>query len=289
MSRTSLQRALAKERQINRAAKRAGRPGVALSPIGIEREYKIELNRIVNRVSGLIKGNLLPYLKHILEQNKRLRPDSAGSDVNTIMGLIRAQTASNIVNPDSARRMAGEVAGRVSTHGKRQMDAMFMRSLGVKPKLFEPYLRQEMENFAFLNSNLITSLPDQMLSRVETTVLSSVQSGETVGNITKELMKQVEITKKRAAVIARDQVLSFHADLNRLRQEEVGVEEYIWRTSGDGSVRPEHAELDGQKFKWSDPPPSGPNGEPMHPGEPIQCRCASEPVLSFSSKLKLED
>ena len=35
---------------------------------------------------------------------------------------------------------------------------------------------------------------------------------------------------------------------------------YIWRTQGDGKVRPSHAANDGKIFAWDDPPPTG------HPG-----------------------
>ncbi|MFN0113863.1 MAG: phage minor head protein [Paracoccaceae bacterium] len=46
---------------------------------------------------------------------------------------------------------------------------------------------------------------------------------------------------------------------------------YIWRTKGDGKVRPSHALNDGQVFAWSNPPPTG------NPGEDFGCRCWAEP------------
>ena len=61
---------------------------------------------------------------------------------------------------------------------------------------------------------------------------------------------------------------------------------YIWRTQGDGKVRPSHAERDGQTFSWDDPPEGG------HPGEAQNCRCTAEDVdekdkcKQLSQKLK---
>lgn len=49
---------------------------------------------------------------------------------------------------------------------------------------------------------------------------------------------------------------------------------YIWRTRGDGKVRPSHAANDGKIFAWDDPPPTG------HPGEDYGCRCTAEPFLA---------
>lgn len=49
---------------------------------------------------------------------------------------------------------------------------------------------------------------------------------------------------------------------------------YVWRTRGDGKVRPSHAANDGKIFAWDDPPPTG------HPGEDYGCRCTAEPFLA---------
>jgi uncharacterized protein with gpF-like domain len=32
-------------------------------------------------------------------------------------------------------------------------------------------------------------------------------------------------------------------------------------------------------FEWKNPPVSGTNGEKLHPGMPIRCRCYAEPIL----------
>ena len=45
---------------------------------------------------------------------------------------------------------------------------------------------------------------------------------------------------------------------------------YIWRTRGDGKVRPEHAANNGKIFSWDNPPSTG------HPGEAYGCRCWAE-------------
>lgn len=48
---------------------------------------------------------------------------------------------------------------------------------------------------------------------------------------------------------------------------------YIWRTQGDGRVKPSHAANDGRVFAWDGPPPAG------HPGEDYGCRCWAEPYV----------
>lgn len=50
---------------------------------------------------------------------------------------------------------------------------------------------------------------------------------------------------------------------------------YIWRTRGDGKVRPSHAANEGKIFAWDNPPPTG------YPGEDYNCRCWAEPYYGL--------
>lgn len=71
-----------------------------------------------------------------------------------------------------------------------------------------------------------------------------------------------------------EQAISTSIELvSRTRQQDAGITEYIWRTVGDGQVRPEHAARNGMKFSYDNPPSDGP------PGTPWNCRCFAEPVI----------
>lgn len=65
---------------------------------------------------------------------------------------------------------------------------------------------------------------------------------------------------------------AFSGLINQLRQEDLGIEGYIWRSQDDAKVRDSHAEYDDQVFRWDDPPAGG------HPGEAHNCRCFAEPI-----------
>lgn len=65
---------------------------------------------------------------------------------------------------------------------------------------------------------------------------------------------------------------AFAGLINQLRQEDLGIEGYIWRSQDDAKVRDSHAEYDDQVFRWDDPPAGG------HPGEAHNCRCYAEPM-----------
>jgi len=65
---------------------------------------------------------------------------------------------------------------------------------------------------------------------------------------------------------------AFAGLINQLRQEDLGIEQYIWRSQDDAKVRDSHAAYDDRVFRWDNPPEGG------HPGEAHNCRCYAEPV-----------
>lgn len=95
------------------------------------------------------------------------------------------------------------------------------------------------------------------------------------------LEDRASVSESEARFIARDTTLKTNADVTRMRQQAAGVEEYRWSTSQDERVRPMHAELEGEKFAYDDPPVTNDEGETNNPGEDWQCRCIALPVISF--------
>jgi len=69
---------------------------------------------------------------------------------------------------------------------------------------------------------------------------------------------------------------AFAGLINQLRQQDFGIERYIWRSQDDAKVRDSHADFDDQMFRWDVPPAGG------HPGQAFSCRCFAEPVVSGS-------
>lgn len=59
--------------------------------------------------------------------------------------------------------------------------------------------------------------------------------------------------------------------INQLRQENMGITHYVWRTREDDRVRSSHATRHGQVFSWR-------SGGP-HPGQEPNCRCMAIPTL----------
>ena len=89
--------------------------------------------------------------------------------------------------------------------------------------------------------------------------------------------ERFDVMQTQAELIARDQVGKMYSAFTQARHQELGVEEYIWQTSGDERVRDSHRAVDGKRFRYDDPPIV--DGEPATPGSPINCRCVPIPLL----------
>jgi SPP1 gp7 family putative phage head morphogenesis protein len=144
----------------------------------------------------------------------------------------------------------------------------------------EPWLLDQLAAYNSQTSSLIKSLAKEQVDKVSGAVFRAMQSGDSWRDVAEEIKEGVGICERRANLIARDQVAKLNGALTRHRQMEVGIEQYIWRTSMDERVRPTHRANEGKMFSWRDAPA---NTGHNHPGGDYQCRCTAEPVVNLGS------
>ncbi len=94
------------------------------------------------------------------------------------------------------------------------------------------------------------------------------------------LVDHARLLKQADDTLAR--MLKLDERLSEEEQRAQGFTHYIWRTQGDGKVRPSHAANDGQVFAWDDPPSTG------HPGAEYGCRCWAQPLDAIDPIYPLE-
>jgi SPP1 gp7 family putative phage head morphogenesis protein len=181
------------------------------------------------------------------------------------------------------------VAGRVVEANGQE----FARVLRIDPRQVGANLAPAIERFRRENVELITSIPAQQLEQVSAVVDAAWSKGERVESLRAKLQERFDVSKSRADLIARDQVLKLNAQVTRERQQASGITEYEWITSRDERVRgnpdgkypdsdEDHYSLDGTRQRWDAPPQvNSKTGATAAPGESFQCRCVARPILSF--------
>lgn len=143
-----------------------------------------------------------------------------------------------------------------------------------------PAMRQALQATIAGNVSLIRTIPRQYHSQVQELVMRSVTTGRDLGYLTKQLYARYDITRRRAAFIARDQNNKATSAMTRARQLDLNITKAIWKHShAKKEPRPTHLANDNKVYDtrtgWYDPA----ERRYIFPGELIQCGCMSRSVI----------
>lgn len=250
------------------------KPHTWLFPQGQEMVYTKDLVSLSRKLANMIKEVIYPAIPSMLDEVQKKTPADRQDDyldrLKSLIVFIKKSIESNV---DETILHAENVARNINQFNYNQFQKVNENILGIDLFVSEPWLLDQLKLFSAQNAQLIRSLPDQELERVAGYIERGLQDGTSIREIQKDIQKSFGITRRRAKLIARDQTTKLNASLTKLRQQEVGVTEYVWQTSGDERVRPTHRANDGKMFRWDKPPKTG------HPGSEVNCRCVALPVL----------
>lgn len=252
-------------------------------PAATEREYRSVLLRMTDAYISEVKASL-----KAADLNSQLRHDGIIDDLAAIWGHLKAVS----------RSLAGEVVPqlprmftRVSMYNDKQWRNVIKvgtgfnipasrdtsdSGLGVDAYRAEPWLDRMQDVWVSNNADLIKSIPDQMDGRIQQLIKSAVVNGSSAEQLADQIEQEYNFTRRRAELIAIDQIQKGNAALAKQRMSDAGVTSYIWRGAMDARERAAHVAREGKVFRWDDPPPDG------HPGEPVRCRCYASPSWAGS-------
>lgn len=285
--------------------RRRRRQPLWLFPRIAERRFVASLRAIgPKKIRALVDEIILPRLSELVRQATILRPaapvrtDAWPDEVNDLIERLRLGMEAV---PTEAEQSAQEIALDISNVNRNQWRKIQRATLGVQIGIGEPWLQDQMRTFTSQNSALITKMSEDAIANIQGEIQRGLQAGLRVESIRERILDQVDVSYSKAQLIARDQVGKFNAQLTQLRQGELGIRRYVWRTSRDERVRgrpgglypkarPRHWSLEGKECSWSDPTVwydaegnersrSSIQAVELHPGQDIQCRCTPEPVL----------
>lgn len=176
--------------------------------------------------------------------------------------------------------------------------------MGVDLIKAEPWIDSEARAFVSENMTLVKKLASNTAHDISQIVMNGFRTGKRIETMKAEIIGGTDLTadiypyfgkvENRAKTIARDQTSKLWGNVNRMRQQGVGVKIYIWRTAQDERVRPSHQAMEGKFCNWSDPTVYANTLEEAMAGkwrqrtsamvklqvsEDINCRCYSEPVF----------
>ena len=248
---------------------------------GVSAEYRRQLTVLID---AMCKSTL----RHVSAAYRANEPEVARlaadeSPAAMLKAAIKRLVAQWTKNFDEA---APRLAAWFATAAKNRSEGTLRRILKdggftVEWRMSRP-MNDAMQATIAEQVGLIKSIPSRHFAQIEGLVMRSVAQGRKLSDLTDDLQEQFGVSRRRAALIARDQNNKATATLTRVRQLEAGIDEAIWVHSGGGhEPRPSHAKAgrDRTRYKvsegWFDPHEQ----KFIFPGELINCRCVSRPVI----------
>lgn len=243
----------------------------AQQPDLVRVDYFRALRAYVSDAHEMLKSEVLDDARALVEASAERGRHDAGSTLTERFARAAQRYLDEQLAPTAVAAIAERYGKRTAAFQREQFNKQVRAAFGVKLDMLEPNLTARLSTFVEQNVSLIRSIPRDYFADVERRIFGGVRDGERWESIAKGLTERFEVAESKAKLIARDQVGKFYGEVNRARQEQLGLDAYIWRTVNDERVRDEHDARSGESFKWSDPPEDG------HPGEAVQCRCYAEP------------
>ena len=269
-----------------------------LYPDSAEREFR----RISNGYMRLLNKTLAEHLPTLMDAYKKeRRGDSRFDDARDLEDDVRqefVQIAKELEQKLAAyglEELVAKISKMTKNSSLREWKKAVHETLGLD--LMDDYYSADFYEEAlrrWVDENVlkIRSIPKEALGEMQRIVLDGYRSGATVTDITMMIQEQYRLTRRKAQLLARDQVSSLNAKLSKMQQQDAGCTKYRWSDSRDSRVRDCHRSLNGKIFSWDDPPEMWYDtksrgrvytGRHCHPGEDIACRCVAIPVFDIET------
>jgi uncharacterized protein with gpF-like domain len=170
--------------------------------VGVEMEYRRQMVRLLEQMHK----SVMYWVESRYRNNEpeiAMDGPTPSVQLRMIIGKLRKQWLKRF--DGVARDLAEYFAKDVSERSDAQLKAMLKKAgISVKWKM-TPAQRDILEATVQANVSLIKSLPQEYMKNIEGAVMRSVQTGRDLGALSKELQEKFHVSKRRAALISRDQ------------------------------------------------------------------------------------
>lgn len=258
-----------------------GKGAVKFRPVvmtlAIENELlKIYMDEIIRVWERAIRTKIVPAYR-LDTPSSRVTTDADGQQLQWLVDQVDREINSRVLYQTEK---LGRWVTRVGSYHTEQTISSVKSATGVdvKPYMVLGDVREILENNISVNVDLLKNLEADVKKRVEMILFDAIAMRRNQKYVVDKLREAMGISRRRARVIARDQTHKMNSLLTRLRNEQIGIEAYIWQTMRDDRVRQLHRARQGKVFKWDDPPSDG------HPGYAINCRCHAMAVLDYGEE-----
>lgn len=270
-------------------------------PKGIEQEARRTLKRITKPIQLELEG--------IIDNMRDKSAREIGKELEAVKKNYDFQIST------TAEQIAEEWVGKVNSYNREKFMSQMRKTLGIDiGAIVDEAMKDDLEVMVLESANYIKSIPDYLVGHVADRVVQHFKGipmpeGRT---LRQQIKEEFKVSDGRAKVLARDQTSKMNTSISAIRQVNLGIDCYVWKTVEDervvgkpGGVYPKgtklhknHYIMQGLLCKWADPnvysDDKGATWKPRtaqmphnHPGEDIMCRCRPAPFIDIE-KLKVK-
>lgn len=213
----------------------------------LENEYS---NQLEQYVSQTYKIALITLRELKQSYSIAIRLDSVDDELQNIIKICELQISIKI--KDFIKKVIKK-AKQVNTFNNRAVKQSLASTIksGISIPVSKS-IEESMQFFISDNVRLIKSINSNLLGEVQEIIYNGVRRGVGFANLAEDFGKVFTISKKRAKLIARDQINKLNADLTRHRHLMLGIDNYKWSTAKDERVRTSHEVLEGKICSYID-------------------------------------
>lgn len=197
------------------------------------------------------------------------------------------------------------VSQDVSDFNNRQWKKILKHSLDLDFFQPEPWLSGHLNSFVLANVALMAKLLRDVVNDIIVTINTMVREGKKAVDIIRQIFVGTQgkkgifpKAKNRARAISNNEVDKLNGELQKTRQTEFGVTQFVWQTQQDNRVRSMHRPLQGKTCSWKNSTiyfdsegnrreRSSIGATLAQPGEDFNCRCYASPVFSSVKDIEL--
>jgi uncharacterized protein with gpF-like domain len=288
---------------LNKKPKKQPKRYKEINPIDEPKSAEWEARRtLTNMIDPMAKE-----VEQILEEMR----DSSPNEIGQALDGVRKQYEFNF--EQAADLVARNWVDRVNDLNRRRTMESLRKALGIDVAgIISEDMTKDLDIMRYEAAHLIKTIPQEYMFRVADRVLQAYKGLPMPENRTlqAQIKEEFKVSKGRAKVIARDQTSKMNTSMSAIRQQNIGITMYIWRTVKDRRVvgtpggmykynpknqmHKNHYIMEGVLCRWDDSTVySRDNGQTWiprsaempknHPGTDIMCRCHAAPFIDIKT------
>jgi uncharacterized protein with gpF-like domain len=290
---------------LNKAPKPAQKKQIEGKVIDDPKSIENEARRTLKNITKPIQLELEYIIDNMRDKSAR----EVGKELEAVKKNYEFQLET------TAEQIAENWVGKVNKYNKDKFMSHMRKVLGIDiGAIVDEAMKDELEIMIMENASYIKSIPNYLVGHVADRVVQHFKGIPMPENRTlrQQIKEEFKVSDGRAKVLARDQTSKMNTSISAIRQVNLGIDCYVWKTVEDervvgkpGGVYPKttklhknHYIMQGLLCKWADPNVySDDKGATWklrtaqmphnHPGDDIMCRCRPAPFIDIE-KLKVK-